>query len=76
MLREISQIAPKKERDTFIEEKASHAYEATRKLFVLIEENYDEETAAELMKRFMNAVRTNDYRKFKRGIIKVKKETE
>lgn len=74
MLREIALLAPKKDQDAFIDEKANHAYESVRKLFVLIEETYEKDVSDELIKRFINAVRTDDYRKFKRGIKKLKKE--
>jgi hypothetical protein len=37
----------------------------------LIKEQYDLETAAELERRFLNAIRTGEPAKFKRGIKKI-----
>ena len=76
ILREIESLAPKRGKHEFIEEKGSHAYEAVRKLFDLIEAEYDEETSTDLLKRFVNAVKTSDYKKFKRGIERAKKDRE
>lgn len=76
ILREIESLAPKRGKNGFVLEKGNHAYEAVRKLFELIEQEYDAETAADLMKRFINAARTADFRKFKRGIDRIGRESE
>lgn len=74
ILREIELLAPKNGKHEFIVEKSEHAYEAVRKLFDLIESEYSDEDAEDLMKRFINAARTRDFKKFKRGIDRIKKE--
>jgi len=42
----------------------------------LIKENYDIETAAELERRFINAIRTAEPAKFKRGIKKIQESRD
>lgn len=73
ILREIESLAPKEGKHEFILAKGNHAYEAVIKLFELISEEYSEDVAADLEKRFINAIRTTDFRKFKRGIDREKR---
>ena len=46
-------------------------FQSAVNLLNLIRENYDIETAAELERRFLNSIKTNDVQKFKRGIKKI-----
>ena len=56
--------------------RASHAISAALNVINLLRENYTEEQAAELEKRFINSIRTNDPRKFARGIQHIKESLD
>lgn len=71
ILEEISRIDGKRDQEHFIEGKADNLIANTSNLIGLINETYDEETANDLTKRLLNAIRTQDLRKFQRGIRKV-----
>ena len=71
ILEEISRIDIYKDKEHFIEGKAKHIIAGAEHLLKLINETYDEETANDLTKRFLNSIRTQDPKKFERGIRKV-----
>ena len=71
ILEEISRIDINKDKEHFIESKAANIISGTENLVNLINETYDEDTAFDLTKRLMNAIRTQDSKKFERGIRKV-----
>jgi len=68
LLDELSDIAPVRDRDLFIESRAQQVIASVSHLLKLIRESYDEETAANLEKRLINSIRTEDEDKFRRGI--------
>jgi len=71
ILEEISRIDIHKDKEHFIESKAANIIAGTENLLNLISETYDEQTAHDLTKRLLNAIRTQDPKKFERGIRKV-----
>lgn len=71
ILEEISRIDIHKDKEHFIESKASNIIAGIENLISLINETYDEETAHDLTKRLLNAIRTQDPKKFQRGIRRV-----
>lgn len=71
ILEEISRIDIHKDKEHFIENTANNVIAGTENLINLINETYDEETARDLTKRLLNAIRTQDPKKFQRGIRKV-----
>ena len=71
ILEEISRIDIKRDKEHFIEGKADKLIASTTNLLDLINETYDAETASDLTKRLINAIRTQDPKKFQRGIRKV-----
>ena len=71
ILEEISRIDIHKDTEHFIESKAVNIIAGTVNLVNLINETYDDETAQDLTKRLLNAIRAQDPRKFERGIRKV-----
>lgn len=71
ILEEISRIDIHKDKAHFIESKASHIIAGIENLMTLINETYDEETANDLTKRLLNAIKTQDPKKFERGIRRV-----
>lgn len=71
ILEEISRIDVKRDKEHFIESKAENLIASTSNLLDLINETYDDATANDLTKRLLNAIRTQDPKKFQRGIRKV-----
>jgi len=71
ILEELNSIDCYKDVDHFIEMTASNIIESAINLIDKINRTYDIETSAELEKRFINSIKSNDPRKFKRGIKKV-----
>jgi predicted transcriptional regulator len=71
ILEEIRRIDVARDREHFIESKAENLVAGTANLLELINESYDEATASDLTKRLINALRTQDPKKFQRGIRKV-----
>jgi hypothetical protein len=74
ILEEISRIDVNKDKEHFIEGKAANIIAGTVNLLELINESYDEETAQDLTKRLLNAIRTQDPKKFQRGIRRVNED--
>jgi hypothetical protein len=71
ILQELSEFGVNRNKDLVIESRGTNLIESAVNLLSLIRENYDIETAAELERRFVNAIRTGDTAKFKRGIKKI-----
>jgi hypothetical protein len=57
--------------DRLIETSANNIIESAINLLDRISRTYDENTAGELERRFLNSIKSGDPRKFKRGITKV-----
>lgn len=72
ILQELSDLGISRDKDQVIESRGSNLIESAINLLTLIRENYDLETAVELERRFLNAIRTSEPAKFKRGIKKIK----
>ena len=71
ILQELSDLGVKRDTDLIIESRGSNLIDSAVNLLKLIRENYDVETAAELERRFINAIRTSEPAKFKRGMKKI-----
>lgn len=71
ILQELNDIGVSRNKDLVIESRGSNLIDSAVNLLTLIKENYDIETAAELERRFLNAIRSGDASKFKRGMQKV-----
>lgn len=76
LLEEINRIEVVRDKQHFIESKAVQVFAAVDNLTNLINDAYDAQTAADLNKRLMNAIRTQDSRKFERGIRKLNENTQ
>ena len=68
LIDELSDIAPSKNRDLFIESRAQQVIASVSHLMKLIRESYGPEAADDLQKRLINSLRTGDENKFRRGI--------
>lgn len=71
ILQELSDLGVSQNKDLVIEARGSNLIQSAVNLLNLIRENYDIETASELERRFINAIRTGDAAKFTRGIKKI-----
>jgi hypothetical protein len=76
ILQEISDISLSRDPDLVIESRGSNIIQSAINLLDMIRENYDVETAAELERRFINSIRSNDITKFKRGIKRIQEGRE
>ena len=74
ILEEINQIHISADKAHFIESKATNIIVSTANLLNLINETYDEATAVDLQKRLINSIRSQDPKKFQRGIRKVNED--
>ena len=64
ILNEIDDILPSRNKDQIVESRASHVITSATNIMHLISENYDNETADKLQKKFLNAIRTGNVDKF------------
>ena len=72
LIEELTDYAPAKDRDLFIESRAQQVIASVNHLMHLIRESYDPETADDLQKRLINAIRTEDEQKFRRRIRQIR----
>lgn len=71
ILSELSNLGRTQDNDRLIEVTANNIIESSINLLNRISNVYDEETASELERRFINSIKSGDPRKFKRGIQKI-----
>jgi len=71
ILEELNNLDRARNNDYLIETTANNIIESAINLLNRIGNTYDENTAGELERRFLNSIKSGDPRKFKRGITKV-----
>ena len=71
ILEELNNLDRARNNDYLIETTANNIIESAINLLNRIGNTYDENTAGELERRFLNSIKSGDPRKFKRGIQKV-----
>lgn len=76
LLEELNDIAIKKDTEAVIESRAAHVIDSAVNLLRMIRENYDQESAYELERRFINSIKASDPAKFTRGIRKLRDNKE
>jgi len=74
ILQELSDLSVNRNKDLVIESRGTNLIESAINLLSLIREHYDIETAAELERRFINAIRAGEPAKFKRGIKRIQED--
>ena len=72
ILEELSSVRVNKEPENFVESRASHIIDSAINLVNYIRENFDEQTAYLLEKKFNAAIKNLDSNKFSRGVTRVK----
>jgi|TARA_B100000925_G_scaffold278859_1_gene248061 hypothetical protein len=71
ILEELNNLHQKRDSDSFIATTGNNIIESAINLLQRINSEYDEETALDLERRFINSIKSSDPRKFKRGVQKV-----
>jgi len=71
ILEELNSLGNSRNTELLIENRGANIIESAINLLTLVKQQFNEEEAAELERRFLNAIRTGDARKFKRGVLKV-----
>ena len=74
ILRELNSIAEKKNTEAVIESRATNIINSAINLIESLNKHYDAETASELERRMINAIKGQDPSKFTRGIRKITEE--
>jgi hypothetical protein len=71
ILEELNSLGNTRNTELLIENRGANIIESAINLLTLVRQQFNEEDAGELERRFLNAIRTGDPRKFKRGVHKV-----
>lgn len=71
ILEELNNLNLSADTDRMIESSANNIIESAINLLNRIGNTYDEDTAGELERRFLNSIKSGDPRKFKRSIQKI-----
>ena len=74
ILEELNNMVVERDRVHVIENRGQNIIESAMNLIKMIRESYDQETAADLEKRLINAIRTSDPKKFARGVKRMRDE--
>jgi len=72
----ISSTIPEKDKLNVTENRGSHALASGINYINFLKENFSEDESQELIKRFLNAIRTEDPKKFYRGIEHIREQTD
>lgn len=75
ILAELDSMALNRDKENFVETRATNVIQGAINLVSYIREHYDSETAGELERRLINSIRSGDSTKFTRGIRKLKDES-
>jgi len=76
ILEELSSLRVNKDPENFVESRAGHIIDSAINLITYIRENFDQETAYTLEKRFNSAIKNLDPHKFSRGVNKIKENKD
>lgn len=71
ILEELNTIGRTRNSMLVIENRGANIIDSAINLLNLVRENYTPDEAMELERRFLNAIRTSEPRKFKRGLSKI-----
>ena len=76
ILEELGNISFRKDKEEVVESRASHILESAIRLLGYIRENFDQDTAFKLEKRFHSALKNMDAAKFSKGVARIKENQE
>ena len=71
ILEELNNLSLSENNDHLIESSGSNIIESAINLLNKISNTYDADTASELERRFINSIKSNDPRKFKRSMNRI-----
>jgi len=71
ILEELNNLGRHKDNDYLIDATASNIIESSINLLNRINDVYDEDTASELERRFINSIKSGDPRKFRRSMARI-----
>ena len=74
ILEELSSMGLQRDKNSLIESRATNVIASAINLLNYIRENYDAESAAELERRLLNSIRTQDPNKFTRGVRRLNQD--
>ena len=74
ILDELASLSTNKDKENLVESRANHVIQGAINLINYIKENYDVDQAAELERRLINSIRSQDPAKFVRGVRRLKNE--
>lgn len=72
LFEELNNIAVSRDKERMVEQKGENLIASAINLMEYIDSNFDEEVAGDLKKRLVNSIKSQDPRKFKRGIDSAK----
>lgn len=72
ILDELASIGAQKDKESLIESRANNVIASAINLVNYIKENYDADTSAELERRLLNSIRSQDPQKFTRGVRRLR----
>tara|TARA_R110001632_G_scaffold44893_1_gene114082 strand:- start:183 stop:482 length:300 start_codon:yes stop_codon:yes gene_type:complete len=76
LLEELSSMPLHRDKEEVVESRASHILESTIRLINYIRENFDQETAFKLEKKFNSAIKNMDASKFSKGVARLKENQD
>ena len=76
LLEELSSMPLKRDKEEVVESRASHILESTIRLINYIRENFEQDTAFKLEKKFHSAVKNMDASKFSKGVARIKENQD
>lgn len=76
ILQELSNINMSRDTDMLMESRGSNIIQSAINLLETIREHYDEESAADLERRFISSIKAGSTAKFKRGIKKIQENKQ
>jgi len=65
-----------RDKEEVVESRASHILESTIRLITYIRENFNQETAFKLEKKFNSAIKNMDASKFSRSVARIKENQD
>jgi hypothetical protein len=74
LLAELDELLIHKDKEKILETRANNIINGAINLIRHIHESYDPETAGELERRLLNAIKGRDPKKFSRGVRKIQNE--
>ena len=76
LLEALSSMPLHRVKEEVVESRASHILESTIRLITYIRENFDQDTAFKLEKKFNSAIKNMDASKFSRGVARIKENQD